>query len=337
LHFLASTGDVQGILAFKANHPRVFPGFLNEANSAGDTALIQATRAGHAEVVLALVDLGADAGVFNLQRETSLHHLANIDSEAVRKVAFKLATAGALPHLHLVATSAGPPHLLGLETPGPASAALRAVYWDSPSALRALFDLEDELAPERRSGKAELLGLLEVALAFHRQKVLPVLGGLIGLEMDALINSRQFWQNNLFSTPLETCVFGPVSAIPASGYNYPEPFIRIVRFGRHYLDALATCIDFLLRHGARVRESDMVKFLFHHNRTDAMYILALREASSLGWARFAIATNDPEMFHAILQASLDSDWGRSGGESRINYPLLFVSMMLARGVDSIFL
>ncbi|KAG7283957.1 hypothetical protein NEMBOFW57_010315 [Staphylotrichum longicolle] len=337
LHFLASTGDLEGILAFKANHPVDFLSCVDEANSAGDTALIQATRAGHAEVVFALVDMGADAAVHNHQGETALHHLANIDSEAVNKVAFKLARAGALSRLHLVASGAGPAHLLGLETPGPASAALRAVYKDNPFALRALFDLEAELAAERRSGKAELLSMLEVALAFHRRRVLPVLGGLVGLEMDALINSRQFWQNNRFSTPLETCVFGPVSAIPSSGYNYPEQFIRIVRFGQHYLDALATCIDFLLRHGARVRESGMLKFLFYHNRRDAVYLLALREASSLSWARLAIAANDSDMFYAILQASLDSERARSGGASQINYPLLFVSMMLTREVDAVFI
>ncbi|KAM6508454.1 hypothetical protein FALCPG4_018307 [Fusarium falciforme] len=334
LHYLASTGNLEDIQKLEAENPTIFAELLNRVNSLGDTAIIQATKAGHAQVVVALVDAGGDAGVCNLRRETALHHLVNLDSDEVREVVFKLARAGGLSRLHEVASGG---HILNMDSPGPGTAAMKAIYRDNPSALRALFDVEAELEPEQQSGKAELLSLLETAVRFHSRKVLPILEELMGLEMETVINSRQFLQNGQFRTLLEICALGPVSPIPASGINYPERFIRILRSGLHYRDGLGACIEFLLRHGASVSESGIVSFLFKRGRRDAVFHLALHTANSLSWARLSITSNQLDLFNDILQASLESGQGTSGGASRVNYPLLFASMMLESRLDAMFL
>jgi len=56
---------------------------VNQRNARGETALLCACRSGHADVVLLLLDNGADASLQALNGESPLHWLSSFDPEVV--------------------------------------------------------------------------------------------------------------------------------------------------------------------------------------------------------------------------------------------------------------
>lgn len=341
LHFLASTGNVQKILDLQADDSFVFSEqLLNKRNLHGDTALIQAARAGHADVVKALVDFDADAGLYNFRNENALYFLVDLEREDdiddIDEIARQLTRAGARIPV--------PKRFADLVNTGTGSAALRAVAEESSHVLSALLDVEVAFSmyggTDRHARKLELLNLLHVALKLHRPNVLSVISKhleRLGLEIETLVNSRQFPGHGGFRTLLEICIFGHISPVPESGYNYPERWSRIVRFGQRYRDVLGYCIGFILKRGAFLEEEGIVKFAIESQRRDALSLLLLQGRNSLSWARYTINSRSPDMFYDILQVPLVSSQRGASVDSRPNYPLLLISMILAHDLDALFL
>ncbi|KAK1765832.1 hypothetical protein QBC33DRAFT_542624 [Phialemonium atrogriseum] len=335
LHYVASKGSLDLLDGLK-DRGVIDSELLNKTNRDGDTPLLQAVRAGHADMARALLLLGAQAGIANNLNETVLHFLVNLDDKDIEDIADKLAKAGARPLLQKIADGSSSGGFDGFDIMDSNSAALRAVSKDNAAALRALFHMEDSSPSTGQFGptaKATVWRLLAFALRFHQTRVLDVLAERLESNMGSVINSRKFWFDNNLTTLLEACVFGPVSSNEAFGFDYPERFTRILRFGVHYRPALASCLHFLVRHGAAVK--GIHRFAIENRRRDAIseLTLAIYSNSRLSWARLAIDPPRHAIFHDLLSMHSRAAQGAPSWAAGVRFPLLYLSQILAGGID----
>lgn len=342
LHYCACAGD-EVFLEHLEDTGIIDTEFLDTTNNQGDTPLIQAMRAGHSEIVRSFLRLGANASIANHLNETALHFLVNIDDRDVDDIAQKLADAGACSQLQRTASGSSSVSFNSFEITGPGSAARRAVYRDNAVVLRALISIENSLSEDQLDSKTEnatIWQLLSLAFKLQHAKVLGVLGEWLGPRTKGAINSRKFWHDNNLGTPLETCVFGPVSSNQFSGFDYPERFIRIFRFGGSHRKVLASCLTFLIDSGAEVEESGVVRFAIKHNRRDAIAELSVYAENALYWARLAIENERYEIFQDFLERSSETDMmvPVDGDSSMtLSFPLLFLSQIFVTDLNPILL
>lgn len=341
-HYCACVGD-EVFLKHLEDSGIIDAEFLDATNNQGDTPLIQAMRAGHSKIAKSLLRLGANASLANDLNETALHFLVNIDDHDVDDIAQKLADAGACSQLQRTASGSSSASFNSFEITGPGSAARRAVYRDNAVVLRALISIENSLSEDQldsKTEKATIWQLLSLAFKLQHSKVLGVLGGWLGPHTKGAINSRKFWHDNNLGTPLETCVFGPVSSNQFSGFDYPERFIRIFRFGSSHRKVLASCLTFLIDAGAVVEESGVARFAIKHNRRDAITELSVYAENALYWARLAIENEKYEIFQDFLERSSEKDMMVSvDGDTRmtLSFPLLFLSQIFVTNLNPILL
>ncbi|KAM5343687.1 hypothetical protein ACJ41O_012224 [Fusarium nematophilum] len=338
LHYAASAGDMELLAAFQGRG--LTPEAVNHRNSQGDTPLILAVRAGHPDMVKALVDSGADASLRNSCKETVLHYLVKLDYDDVVEIAWKLSDAGAGRELQTVALGSHSKSFLSLHTIDRGSAALRAVCHNNPVVLEVLFSIEDSLVKngraELRTNQSGLWRLVSFALQLHHVDVLMTLNGRLGHETS--IETIKIWTDGHLRTLLETCIWGPVSSNPMSGFDWPEPFARMVRFGGRYREALCSSLEFLLQRGARFEGEDnsIVFNAIKNERRDAVAHLGALFAMSYQppasepplapwplskWVRAAIQSEKLGILYDLLQihyatlgpAEGDLLSGQSGG------------------------
>lgn len=345
LHCAAATGNLHVLQ--RLSEEESFSKLINERNIDGDTALIQAMRAGHAEVAMALIRWKADARITNNVDESPLHFLVNLDEKDVLKVSGVLLEAGTALELQQKAQSLTCTGFDSSYIPSRGTPALRAVCRNNAIALRALFDMEDSITSRNHHGKtaaAILVQLIFHALRLHHTHVLEVLKERLGSQFQATINVFKLWHDNDLRTLFQACVFGPVSTNEISGFNYPERFTRIARFGKDYRKVLTSCFDFLVQNGAEVKEDGILSFAIAHNRRDAISELAVYAADLRLWARLTIRPPRHEIFHDLLE--MDSlhlkgigtkDAGPSFGFEDNNFALLFLAQIYLAGLDPVML
>ncbi|KAF4996193.1 hypothetical protein FDECE_12534 [Fusarium decemcellulare] len=317
VHFAASTGELDLLNNLKG-HPSVTEA-INRRNMDGDTPLILATRAGHSETIRLLLRLGANAALRNTYNETALHYLVNLDDGEVCDIAWSLCRAGAWDELQTVAAGTCSQSLLSLQTIGRGSAALRAVCCNNATVLQVLFSIEDSRVEENselRTSQSGLWRLISFALKLHHVDVLEILGTRLTDEMG--IETIKIWVDGHLRTLLETCIWGSVSSSPFLGFDWPESFTRMIRFGKRYRQVLCLSLQFLLQRGALLEGSGetIVRDAIHNSRRDAVAHLGATFAvtyepppSNLPitpwplsrWVRTAIEARQPNIFYDLLQ------------------------------------
>ena len=216
-------------------------------NYAGETALVQAARAGHTKLVQSLIRHGADGSIINDLREGPLHFLTQFDDEDVAQVARDLGRCGASAHLQTVARGSSCGNHQSTRVSGGGTPAHRAVLAGSLSALKALFDLEDQLLSTGTAmpttGQGMLRRLLAYAFKLHHVEIVKLL--IERIDTPKSIPEVNIWDNGRLLNLRELAIRGTVSVNPACGFNWPERFARMMRFGRDYTSVLCDCLELL--------------------------------------------------------------------------------------------
>lgn len=284
LHWLATIGDTATLERAFLLGPGPTPGLgdpqariavVNQKNDRGDTPLLCAARRGHAEVVVLLLEQGADATMANTLNEAPLHFLHKFDKGAIPSMARLLLEAGGDAALQATGFS-DHPHIYtetGLITMS--CPRLRAVFANSPVALESLLDRKGKdpkslsktpthqpvadskakrpriAAPTRATQKA----LMAWALRLHHFEVIKVLKE--SLSCSSLFTQTEkieFWVGSTPCSAVELCIMGCQASgtSSSSGLNMPEPYIRMLSHGKDHQRALHMSLEFLISHAEQL-------------------------------------------------------------------------------------
>lgn len=155
---------------------------LNDKNIFGETALLQACRAGHAKIVSFLLDKGADASITSARGETPLHWIGNVEQEKMPGLVSRLITGGASP-------------------------AIRASY---PDELQRAFGTEPQVYSDISLERCLFLFMLD----FPRSGLpLRMVTPSCGLSREAtLLSSRPFSATIMATNLMSSMLFGRLSS-----------------------------------------------------------------------------------------------------------------------------
>jgi Ankyrin repeats (3 copies) len=282
LHYAASVGN-NNVLA-SILEQSLLP--IDAINFQGDTALICAVRGGHSDTIKLLVDAGASAEISNEYSENPLHFLCQIEDAKAVELGMILLYAGAEMATVAVASSHHWGEFDRLSAVGGGTPLQRAVVFNSPQVLKALFEMEQILVAQGRSrllpSWTDILTLLECAIKMHHVNLFDTLQDMLRahLEWDfypqTLDEVLKSWKVHRLPEVMEWCLRGNVFSNPETGLNWPEKFCRMMMFGSNHRTVLHKALRFLEDSGGSFLEqgcgddSNAMAFAIRYGRRDSI-------------------------------------------------------------------
>ncbi|KAK3348712.1 ankyrin repeat-containing domain protein [Lasiosphaeria hispida] len=225
-HFAASAGFVATVGLWADP----IPISINEKGTGGETALLQACRSGHLDVIRLLLRYGADPKVASSNGDTPLHWLVSFDDSQVEDAARMLVDGGADIDAAAKSVSIAHAPLCNYEA---GTALHRAVGRGKFTVVRALVNLganADDVGhrPDERSP-------VYLAAQYHYSDILDFLLQSLGVDKPA---ARSYAGVSLLAVALRGEVL------------YGERFSRIARHGKEWWSESERTMDTLLARGA---------------------------------------------------------------------------------------
>lgn len=287
LHWLVSTGQVDELERLTASELQ--ESVINKQNSQGDTPLLCATRAGHYQMLVWLIERNADASTVNSAGENALHFLGNLDDDKVTDAAQLLMSAGA--DIDAEAERFTGNAYLESGPRGGGSPELRAVMSDKPHVLGTLLGLRKFHQPQEpgfnrciSASKQRLI--LAWAFRLNYVRILETIQYYRDdFNVIPDIDKIRVWSNGKRHSLIELCILGISSVKRDSGFDIPDRFWRYMNHGKDHGNSLERSLSLLASWRMAVLEQpcsgarNALFFAIKEGRRDAARYLVAQQST----------------------------------------------------------
>ena len=258
LHEDARLGNIE---AFKPEHilerapDSTISNLINQKDHNGDTPLLSACRSGQHEIVVMLIELGADITLKNDLGENCLHFLPCLQTKPAnefRSLITKMFVGGADWTAHAHDSSISGEFEQGLIIAG--CPRTRAANFNDSSILDMLYSLIDEQrlrsAGDDKRESTLARRLIAFACRSHLHEVLDVLAKHRPEEFEnKILQNNWLWNNGRKYSLAAFAINGCVANRTVASAELPEKFWRVLNHGAQSLHALEKTLVFLRERG----------------------------------------------------------------------------------------